>query len=92
MAVFGLGGIGLNVIQGAKMVGATRIIGVDLNPDKVALAKQFGMTDFVNPKEVDDVVGHLVEITGGGVDYSFRVHRQRQCHAPGAGMLSQGLG
>ncbi|WP_461519210.1 S-(hydroxymethyl)glutathione dehydrogenase/class III alcohol dehydrogenase [Porticoccus sp.] len=71
VAVFGLGGIGLNVIQGAKMVGATRIIGIDLNPSKVALAKQFGMTDFVNPSEVDDVVGHLVEITGGGVDYSF---------------------
>ena len=71
VAVFGLGGIGLNVIQGAKMVGATRIIGVDLNPAKVELAKKFGMTDFVNPKDVDDVVGHLVEITGGGVDYSF---------------------
>ena len=71
VAVFGLGGIGLNVIQGAKMVGATRIIGIDLNPGKVALAKQFGMTDFVNPKEVDDVVEHLIELTGGGVDYSF---------------------
>jgi S-(hydroxymethyl)glutathione dehydrogenase/alcohol dehydrogenase len=71
VAVFGLGGIGLNVIQGARMVGATRIIGVDLNPDKVALARQFGMTDFVNPSDVDDVVGHIVEITGGGVDYSF---------------------
>lgn len=71
VAVFGLGGIGLNVIQGARMVGATRIIGIDLNPAKAALAKQFGMTDFVNPSEVDDVVGHLVEITGGGVDYSF---------------------
>jgi S-(hydroxymethyl)glutathione dehydrogenase/alcohol dehydrogenase len=53
------------------VVGATRIIGIDLNPAKAALAKQFGMTDFVNPSEVDDVVGHLVEITGGGVDYSF---------------------
>lgn len=71
VAVFGLGGIGLNVIQGARMVGASRIIGVDLNPAKVELAKQFGMTDFVNPSEVDDVVGHIVEITGGGVDYSF---------------------
>ena len=71
VAVWGLGGIGLNVIQGAKMVGASRIIGVDINPDKVALAEQFGMTDFVNPKEVDDVVGHLVEITGGGLDYTF---------------------
>ena len=71
VAVFGLGGIGLNVIQGARMVGASRIIGVDLNPAKVELAKKFGMTDFINPAEVDDVVGHIVEITGGGVDYSF---------------------
>ncbi len=71
VAVFGLGGIGLNVIQGARMAGASRIIGVDLNPDKVALAKQFGMTDFVNPKDVNDVTGHIIEMTGGGVDYSF---------------------
>ena len=71
VAVFGLGGIGLNVIQGARLVGAARIIGVDLNPDREALGRQFGMTEFVNPKHVDDLVGHLVEITGGGVDYSF---------------------
>ena len=71
VAVFGLGGIGLNVIQGAKLVGARRIIGVDLNADKKALATQFGMTDFVNPNEVDDVVDHLIQMTGGGVDYSF---------------------
>ena len=71
VAVFGLGGIGLNVIQGARMVGATRIIGVDLNPAKATLARQFGMTDFVNPSEVDDVVDHLIQMTGGGVDYSF---------------------
>ena len=71
VAVWGLGGIGLNVIQGAKMVGASRIIGVDINPAKVELAKQFGMTDFVNPKDVDDVVQHLIDMTGGGVDYSF---------------------
>lgn len=71
VAVFGLGGIGLNVIQGARMAGASRIIGVDLNNDKVALAKQFGMTDFVNPKDVDDVTAHIIELTGGGVDYSF---------------------
>lgn len=71
VAVFGLGGIGLNVIQGARMVGASRIIGIDLNPSKVELAKKFGMTDFINPTEVDDIVGHIVEITGGGVDYSF---------------------
>ena len=71
VAVFGLGGIGLNVIQGAKLVGARRIIGVDINPSKKELATQFGMTDFVNPKEVDDVVDHLIQMTGGGVDYSF---------------------
>ena len=71
VAVFGLGGIGLNVIQGAKLVGARRIIGVDINPSKKELATQFGMTDYVNPKEVDDVVDHLIQMTGGGVDYSF---------------------
>ncbi len=69
--VFGLGGIGLNVIQGLRMVGADRIVGVDTNPGKRALAEQFGMTHFVNPKEVDDLVGHLVELTDGGADYSF---------------------
>ena len=71
VAVFGLGGIGLNVIQGAGMVGSTRIIGIDINPSKVELAKKFGMTDFVNPNTVENVVDHLVEMTGGGVDYSF---------------------
>jgi S-(hydroxymethyl)glutathione dehydrogenase/alcohol dehydrogenase len=71
VAVFGLGGIGLNVIQGAKMVGATRIIGIDLNPARTALGKQFGMTDFINPREVDNVVDHIIQMTGGGVDYSF---------------------
>ena len=71
VAVFGLGGIGLNVIQGAKLVGAGRIIGIDLNADKKELATQFGMTDFVNPSEIDDVVDHLIQMTGGGVDYSF---------------------
>jgi S-(hydroxymethyl)glutathione dehydrogenase/alcohol dehydrogenase len=72
VVVFGLGGIGLNVIQGAKMVGAQRIIGVDLNPAREALARKFGMTDFVNPKEVKgDLVAHLVELTNGGADYSF---------------------
>ena len=71
VAVFGLGGIGLNVVQGARMVGATRIIGIDLNPAKADLARQFGMTDFVNPSEVENVVDHLIQLTGGGVDYSF---------------------
>jgi len=71
VAVFGLGGIGLNVIQGARLVGANRIIGVDTNPAKRALAEKFGMTDFVNPTDVDDVVAAIVAMTGGGVDYSF---------------------
>lgn len=70
VAVFGLGGIGLNVIQGAKLAGATRIIGIDLNPAREALGKQFGMTDFINPKDVENVVDHIVQMTGG-VDYSF---------------------
>jgi S-(hydroxymethyl)glutathione dehydrogenase/alcohol dehydrogenase len=70
--VFGLGGIGLNVIQGLEMVGADKIVGVDLNPAREALGRKFGMTHFVNPKEVKgDLVGHLVELTGGGADYSF---------------------
>jgi S-(hydroxymethyl)glutathione dehydrogenase/alcohol dehydrogenase len=71
VAVFGLGGIGLNVIQGARMVGASRIIGVDTNPTKRALAEKFGMTDFVNPNDVPNVVSAIVDLTGGGVDYSF---------------------
>ncbi|WP_420565469.1 S-(hydroxymethyl)glutathione dehydrogenase/class III alcohol dehydrogenase [Thalassobaculum sp.] len=72
VVVFGLGGIGLNVIQGARMVGANMIVGVDLNPARKALGEQFGMTHFVNPKEIDgDIVAHLVELTGGGADYSF---------------------
>ena len=71
VAVFGLGGIGLNVIQGARLVGADQIIGVDINPAKQGLAEQFGMTHFINPTEVDDVVGAIVEQTDGGVDYSF---------------------
>ena len=69
--VFGLGGIGLNVIQGAKLAGAARIVGVDINPDREAWGRQFGMTDFVNPKEVGDIVQHLVAMTDGGGDYTF---------------------
>ncbi|HET9019909.1 MAG TPA: S-(hydroxymethyl)glutathione dehydrogenase/class III alcohol dehydrogenase [Acetobacteraceae bacterium] len=90
VVVFGLGGIGLNVIQGARMVGADRIIGVDLNPSKRAMAEKFGMTDFVNPDEVgrDKVVQAIVDLTGGGADFSFEcigsVHTMRQalecCH------------
>jgi S-(hydroxymethyl)glutathione dehydrogenase/alcohol dehydrogenase len=72
VVVFGLGGIGLNVIQGARMAGADMIVGVDLNPKKAALAKKFGMTHFVNPAEVKgDLVPHIVELTKGGADYSF---------------------
>jgi S-(hydroxymethyl)glutathione dehydrogenase/alcohol dehydrogenase len=70
VAVFGLGGIGLNVIQGARLAGASRIIGVDLNPAREAMGRQFGMTDFVNPKDVENVVDTIVQMTGG-VDYSF---------------------
>jgi len=90
VVVFGLGGIGLNVIQGARMAGADRIIGVDLNPAKVEMARKFGMTDFINPDEVgrDKVVQAIVDLTGGGADFSFEcignVHTMRQalecCH------------
>jgi S-(hydroxymethyl)glutathione dehydrogenase/alcohol dehydrogenase len=72
VVVFGLGGIGLNVIQGARMVGANMIIGVDLNPGRKAIAEKFGMTHFVNPKEIGgDLVPYLVNLTKGGADYSF---------------------
>ena len=72
VVVFGLGGIGLNVIQGARLAGANKIVGVDLNPARKELAEQFGMTHFVNPKEVEgDLVAHLVNLTDGGADYSF---------------------
>ncbi len=89
VVVFGLGGIGLNVLQGARLAGANMIVGVDLNNDRKALGEKFGMTHFVNPKEVgDDLVNHLVELTGGGADYSFEcignVNTMRQalecCH------------
>lgn len=69
--VFGLGGIGLNVVQGLRLIGARQIVGVDLNPAREAMARQFGMTDFVNPTNHKDLVAHLVELTGGGADYSF---------------------
>jgi len=90
VVVFGLGGIGLNVIQGARMVGADKIVGVDLNPGKRAMAEKFGMTHFINPDEVgrDKVVQAIVDVTGGGADFSFEcignVHTMRQalecCH------------
>ena len=87
--VFGLGGIGLNVIQGLRLIGANMIVGVDINNDRKGWGERFGMTHFVNPKEIDgDVVAHLVELTGGGADYSFEcignVNTMRQalecCH------------
>ncbi|MRD48234.1 S-(hydroxymethyl)glutathione dehydrogenase/class III alcohol dehydrogenase [Caenimonas koreensis] len=71
VVVFGLGGIGLNVIQGARMVGADKIIGVDLNPAREAMARKFGMTHFVNPKDHPNVVDAIVQLTDGGADYSF---------------------
>ena len=72
VVVFGLGGIGLNVVQGARLVGADMIIGVDLNPERKSLGEKFGVTHFVNPSEVeDDLVAHLVDLTRGGADYSF---------------------
>src|SRR5918994_1517960 len=72
VVVFGLGGIGLNVIQGARMVGADMIVGVDLNPSKAKLAEKFGMTHFINPHEIEgDLVPYLVDLTKGGADYSF---------------------
>ncbi len=72
VVVFGLGGIGLNVIQGCRMVGADKIIGVDVNSDRIEMAKRLGMTHFVNPRHTPgDLVTHLVDLTGGGADYSF---------------------
>jgi S-(hydroxymethyl)glutathione dehydrogenase / alcohol dehydrogenase len=72
VVVFGLGGIGLNVIQGAKLAGANMIVGIDLNPAREALGRRFGMTHFINPTQVKgDLVANIVELTGGGADYSF---------------------
>jgi len=71
VAVFGLGGIGLNVIQGAHMIGADKIIGIDINPEREALGRQFGMTHFINPDQVENVVDAVIQLTDGGADYSF---------------------
>jgi S-(hydroxymethyl)glutathione dehydrogenase/alcohol dehydrogenase len=71
VVVFGLGGIGLNVIQGAKLVGADKIIGIDLNPAREAMARRFGMTHFIDPKATPNVVDAIVQLTDGGADYSF---------------------
>ena len=88
VVVFGLGGIGLNVIQGARMIGAGRIIGIDINPEREVLGRKFGMTDFINPKNVENVVDAIIQKTNGGADYSFEcignVNTMRQalecCH------------
>lgn len=88
VVVFGLGGIGLNVIQGAKLVGAGKIIGVDINPAREQMARKYGMTHFINPKEVENVVDAIIQLTDGGADYAFEcignVHTMRQslecCH------------
>ena len=89
VVVFGLGGIGLNVVQGARLAGANKIIGIDLNNKRKPLAENFGMTHFVNPKEIgDDLIAYLVDLTDGGADYSFEcignVNTMRQalecCH------------
>jgi S-(hydroxymethyl)glutathione dehydrogenase/alcohol dehydrogenase len=71
VVVFGLGGIGLNVVQGARMVGADKIVGVDINPAREALGRKFGMTHFVNPRDHANLVDAIVQLTGGGADYSF---------------------
>jgi S-(hydroxymethyl)glutathione dehydrogenase/alcohol dehydrogenase len=71
VVVFGLGGIGLNVIQGARMVGADKIIGIDLNPKREAIGRSFGMTHFINPADKDSLVDSIVQLTDGGADYSF---------------------
>ncbi|MFX6869109.1 zinc-binding dehydrogenase, partial [Acinetobacter baumannii] len=73
VVVFGLGGIGLNVIQGARLAGAAKIIGININPDREAWGRQFGMTDFLNTKGMsrEDIVAKVVALTDGGADYSF---------------------
>ena len=71
VVVFGLGGIGLNVIQGAKMVGADKILGVDINPEREVMARQFGMTHYLNPKDHEDIIDAIVQLTDGGADFSF---------------------
>ena len=88
VVVFGLGGIGLNVVQGARMIGANKIIGIDINEDKVAMARKFGMTDFINPKKTKNLIEAICDLTNGGADYSFEcignVNTMRQalecCH------------
>lgn len=94
VVVFGLGGIGLNVVQGARLAGASRIIGIDTNPARETVARQFGATDFVNPATLEgDLVDHLLQLTGGGADYSFEcvghielMRQALECTRPGWGV------
>ena len=93
VVVFGLGGVGLSVIQGARLSGANMIVGVDINASKAPRAERFGMTHFVNPQEVEgDLVPYLVDLTGRRRGLFLRVHRPRGDHAPGAGMRPSRLG
>ena len=93
VVVFGLGGIGLNVVQGARLAGADQIVGVDINPARRELATKFGMTDFVNPKEIEgDVLPLPRRSHQGWRGPQLRVRRQHHAHASGAGMRAQGLG
>ena len=94
VAVFGLGGIGLNVIQGARLAGAVQIVGVDVNPAKRAMAERFGMTDFINPERGRPRQGRPGGDRGdqGRRRLYVRLHRQHRCHAPGAGERVTRLG
>ncbi len=92
VVIFGLGGIGLNVVQGARLAGARKIIGVDTNPAKEAIARQFGATDFVNPKAVEKLTSHLMKLTARRRGLHVRMHRQSASHAPGVRMHQSGVG
>ena len=94
VAVFGLGGIGLCALQGARIAGASRIIGIDINPDREGIARELGATDFINPRECNDVVGKIRELSGGGVDFSFEcvgnttlIRQAIECTDPGSGTV-----
>jgi S-(hydroxymethyl)glutathione dehydrogenase/alcohol dehydrogenase len=91
--VFGLGGIGLNVLQGARMAGARQVIGVDINPGREAIARSFGATEFIDPAKVDgDIVAHLIERTGGGADYAFECVGSTTLMRQAAEAIRPGLG
>ena len=93
VVVFGLGGIGLNVVQGARIAGASMIVGIDLNPGRRAMAEKFGMTHFVNPAEVrGELVPYIADLTKGGADYAFECVGNVKLDAAGAGMLPARMG